>query len=215
MLTFGPARLPPSAGTSHANYLISKDIANSKLVVIVEGLDGHAMERATLPGTDKDAHNTPGPRKSSGCPLQKSGYHKYHQAIERLKRNLKNTFSSIYRFKGARVKVSQDIVQRRLIYQTACEQKRVIPCYADRLNLVLHESGDIYPGEMLNESFGNIKQCGYDVGRVMRSEKALKIIDIIRANQCYFTHECYSMTNILFNPKLYPALAKEYLHVTR
>jgi hypothetical protein len=68
---------------------------------------------------------------------------------------------------------------------------------------------------MLNESFGNIRQYGYDVGRVMRSEKALKIIDAIRAKQCYCTHECYSMTNILFNPKLYPALAKEYLQVTR
>jgi hypothetical protein len=68
---------------------------------------------------------------------------------------------------------------------------------------------------MLNESFGNIRQYGYDVGRVMRSEKALKIIDAIRAKQCYCKHECYSMTNILFNPKLYPALAKEYLQVTR
>jgi MoaA/NifB/PqqE/SkfB family radical SAM enzyme len=134
---------------------------------------------------------------------KKVDYHKYHQAIERLERNLKNTFSSIYPFKGARVKAAQDKVQRRLIYQTACEQKRIIPSYAGRLNLILHESGDIYPCEMLNESFGNIRQYGYNAGRVMRSEKALKIIDAIRANQCYCTHECYSMTNFLFNPKLY------------
>ena len=146
---------------------------------------------------------------------KKVDYRKYYQAIERLEKNLKGKLSSIYRFKGSRVKAAQDIVQRRLIYQTACEQKRIIPCYAGRLNLVLQEKGDVYPCEMLTESFGNIREYGYDVGRVMRSEKARKIVGAIRANQCYCTHECYSMTNILFNPKLYPALAKEYLQFTR
>jgi MoaA/NifB/PqqE/SkfB family radical SAM enzyme len=146
---------------------------------------------------------------------QRVDYHKYNQAIARLEKNLKNTITKIYRFKGARVKAAQDIVQRRLIYQTACEQKRVIPCYAGRLNLVLQESGDVYPCEMLTASFGNIRKYDYDIGRVMKSEKARTILDAIRANQCYCTHECYSMTNILFNPKLYPALAKEYLQVAR
>ena len=30
---------------------------------------------------------------------------------------------------------------------------------------------------------------------------------------CYCTHECYFMTNILFNPRLYPALAREYIQL--
>lgn len=146
---------------------------------------------------------------------KKVDYHKYNQAIERLEKNLKNSISGIYRFKGARVKAAQDIVQRRLIYQTTCEQKRVIPCYAGRLNLVLQEGGDIYPCEMLTESFGNIRKYDYDVGRVIRSENARKIIDAIRTSQCYCTHECYTMINILFNPKLYPAVAKKYLQLSR
>jgi len=30
-------------------------------------------------------------------------------------------------------------------------------------------------------------------------------------SRCHCTHECYFMTNILFNPRLYPSLMKEYL----
>jgi hypothetical protein len=35
----------------------------------------------------------------------------------------------------------------------------------------------------------------------------------IRNNECYCTHECYFMTNILFNLHMYPALMREYLQL--
>lgn len=140
---------------------------------------------------------------------------KYRHAIERLEKNLKNRISPVYRFGGARIKAAQDIVQRRLICRTMHERKRLIPCYAGMLNLVLTESGDVYPCEILTESFGNVRNYAYDMTRVMKSEKAGKVLRSIRNKQCYCTHECYFMTNILFNPGLYPALAKEYLQLTR
>jgi hypothetical protein len=31
-----------------------------------------------------------------------------------------------------------------------------------------------------------------------------------QAGHCHRTHECYGMTNILFNPRQYPALPKGY-----
>jgi len=140
-------------------------------------------------------------------------YRKYEAAIEKLERNLKNKTSSTYRFSGARIKAAQDILQRRLIHTTAVENRRPIPCYAGRLNLVLSETGDIHPCEMLAEPLGNVRDSGYDIGKIMRSEKAKKIINSISNNECWCTHECYFMTNILFNAKLYPALAKEYLQM--
>ncbi len=136
---------------------------------------------------------------------------KYRRAIERLEQNLKNRTSSVYRFKGARIKAAQDIIQRRLIHETILREKRIIPCYAGRLNLVLTERGDVYPCEILTESLGNIRDYDYDMGKIVQSEKAGEIVDAIVRNRCYCTHECYFMTNILFNPGLFPALAKEYL----
>lgn len=138
---------------------------------------------------------------------------KYNHAIKRLESNLKNRVSNVYRFRGARIKAAQDIMQRRLIHRTTHEQRRLIPCYAGRLNVVLTETGEVYPCEILTESFGNIKDYGYNFGEICKSKKAKKIISSIINNNCYCTHECYFMTNILFNPRLYPELLKEYLQL--
>lgn len=140
-------------------------------------------------------------------------YGKYNAAIEHLERNLKDRVSGTYSFRGARIKAAQDILQRRLIHRTTLEEKRLIPCYAGRLNLVLTETGDVYPCEILTETFGNVREAGYDMGKLIRSKRAVEVIRSITSNKCYCTHECYFMTNILFNPRLYPALAREYLQL--
>jgi MoaA/NifB/PqqE/SkfB family radical SAM enzyme len=136
---------------------------------------------------------------------------KYLAAVQKLERNLKEGKSCVYRFGGGRIKAAQDIVQRRLIHRTMAERTRLLPCYAGRLNLVLEEGGDVFPCEVRKESFGNVRDYGYDMRRVVRSEKARKVNASIEKNECYCTHECYYMTNILFNPRLYPSLLKEYL----
>lgn len=135
---------------------------------------------------------------------------KYACAIVRLEKNLKTGNAATYRFAGARIKAAQDILQRRLIHRTMQERKRLIPCYAGRLNIVLTENGEVYPCEILTDGFGNVRDYAYDMKRVLQSEQAGRILASIKNGQCYCTHECYFMTNILFNPKLYPALAREY-----
>lgn len=142
-------------------------------------------------------------------------HRKYRHATERLERNLKNRTSGSYRFTGARLKAAQDILQRRLIHQTALQRRRVIPCYAGRLNLVLTESGGVYPCEMLTDSLGNVRDSNYDLRQILRSERARAVMRGIEDNRCHCTHECYFITNILFNPQQYPALAKEYLQLCK
>jgi MoaA/NifB/PqqE/SkfB family radical SAM enzyme len=142
-------------------------------------------------------------------------YKKYRCAIKRLENNLKNRTSNIYRFRGARLKAAQDILQRRLIHQTLLDQKRLIPCYAGKLNLVLTEAGDVYPCEILSTSFGNVRDYDYNMKKVVHSEKARPVLDSIYNKRCYCTHECYFITNILFNPRLYPALVKEYVQIQK
>ncbi len=145
--------------------------------------------------------------------FKKVDFRKYLAAIERLEKDLKNRTSRTYRFRGARIKAAQDIVQRRLIHRTSVEKRRLIPCYAGRLNVVLTEAGDVHPCEILAETFGNVRDYGYDLGKVVRSRKAGEIIRSIMENRCFCTHECYFMTNILFNPRLYPLLAREYVRL--
>ncbi|MDH3309868.1 MAG: radical SAM protein [Gammaproteobacteria bacterium] len=139
----------------------------------------------------------------------------YQRAIERLKRELKEPGAARYRFRGGRLKAAQDILQRQLIHRTRAQQRRQIPCYAGRLNLVLTENGEVYPCEIRSETLGNVRECDYDVNRLLRGAASRSVLDSIRRGECHCTHECYFITNILFNPRLYPALVREYLELGR
>ncbi len=137
----------------------------------------------------------------------------YRTAIEKMKENLKHGKASMYRFKGARLKAAQDILQRRLIYETVLHKRRLIPCYAGRLNIVLTETGDIYPCELFNQKMGNARDCNYNIKKLLQSEEAKKVVMEIERNGCYCSHECYFTTNILFNPRMYWALLREYVQL--
>ncbi|MBI3044085.1 MAG: radical SAM protein [Betaproteobacteria bacterium] len=139
----------------------------------------------------------------------------YRRAAARLEAGLTGGSDPLYRFAGARLKAAQDILQRRLIHDTLTEHKRQIPCYAGRLNLVLNESGELFACEMLSSSLGNLREHGYDARRVLDGVRARAILGGIAEGRCHCTHECYFITNILFNPRLYPALACEYLRLGR
>jgi len=145
--------------------------------------------------------------------LKEVDIRKYYETIKKLESNLKKGISGIYDFRGARFKAAQDILQRRFIYKTTLQKRRLIPCYAGKLNLVLTESGDVYPCESFTMRMGNIKEFGYDMNRLLKTNRAQEVIHSIRENGCYCTHECYLMTNILFNPFMYPALLKEYIQL--
>ncbi len=138
---------------------------------------------------------------------------KYECAIARLAADLRERKTPTYAFRGARLKAAQDILQRRLIHRTLLEQKRLIPCYAGRLNLVLSETGEVYPCEIRSVSFGNVRAHGYDLGSVLRTVAARATLGAIGRGECHCTHECYFITNILFNPRCYPALAREWLRL--
>jgi radical SAM protein with 4Fe4S-binding SPASM domain len=147
--------------------------------------------------------------------LKQVDLEKYKKIINRLESDLKKRLATVYGFKGAKLKAAQDILQRRSIYEAALHNKRSSPCYAGKLNLVLTETGDLFPCEDFSEKMkiGNVRESGYDLKQLLESDQARKIRRFIDNLECCCTHECYFMTNILFNPGYYPALLKEYLQL--
>ncbi len=116
-----------------------------------------------------------------------------------------------HRFAGGGLKAAQDRLQRRLIHRTLARGRRLIPCYAGRLNLVLTETGELHPCEgRWDASLGNVRAAGYDVREMLRSERAKRVLDEIARGECYCSHECNFLTNILFNPMLHPGLLREW-----
>lgn len=136
---------------------------------------------------------------------------KYLHAIMLLEDRLRSKRARTYSFSGARLKAVQDIIQRRLIYEVLNQRKPLIPCYAGRLNLVITERGDVYPCENFTKQMflGNLREEDFKLKKIMSSERAKRVLSNIKG--CFCTHECYMMTNIFFNPSLYPSLLKEYI----
>jgi radical SAM protein with 4Fe4S-binding SPASM domain len=139
---------------------------------------------------------------------------KYLDTILKLEEDLKEHRAPIYGFRGARLKAAQDILQRRTIYRTMTENKCQLPCYAGTLNLVVSETGAVYPCEAFDEKFrlGDLRKVDFDLEGLLDSRRARDIVESIEKG-CFCSHECYTMTNILFNPRMYPALLKEYLQL--
>lgn len=145
--------------------------------------------------------------------VKKIDMEKYRDVSRRLESNLVGKLSAIYRFRGSRLKAAQDILQRRLIYRTAVENRKLIGCHAGRLNLVINERGELFPCELFTRSMGNLRQFDYDVKKALEGKEALDVVRAIRENGCFCTHECNMMTNILFSPRMYPALLRQYLRL--
>ncbi len=134
----------------------------------------------------------------------------YHRTIMHLEQRLKKRAATTYRFRGGRLKAAQDIVQRRRIYETYLTQSRRMPCLAGKLTVVVTETGDVYPCEAFARKMGNVREAGYDIQQILESASGREALQAIEATRCHCTHECYTMMNILFNPRQYPALLKEY-----
>jgi radical SAM protein with 4Fe4S-binding SPASM domain len=135
---------------------------------------------------------------------------KYQAAIGMLEANMKKSRHNGYNFVGAGLKTAQDILQRRLIYETATKKEQLIPCQAGKLTAVVTETGDVYPCESFQDKLGNLRNSDYDLPQILGSEKGRLAMAAIKNNKCYCTHECYMIMNILFNPGQYPALFREY-----
>lgn len=138
---------------------------------------------------------------------------KYRQAIMRLEEDLKGGNSKMYHFTLARLKTAQDLVQRKLIYETVRQGRRLLPCYAGRIGAVMSEVGDIYPCEILSDRMGNVREAGYDFRKVFYSEQADQVRAKISRTRCYCSHECYFVTNILFNPLMSGQVIRQYLEL--
>ena len=72
-------------------------------------------------------------------------------------------------------------------------------------------NGDVYPCELLiDRKIGNVRDAGYDFKKIWFSDEADASRRFIRETKCFCTYECFLTINILFNPRMMPAVLKEW-----
>ncbi|MBI5417744.1 SPASM domain-containing protein [Candidatus Poribacteria bacterium] len=106
---------------------------------------------------------------------------------------------------------AKNLIRRNLIAKMVKEKKCFSPCYSGLLNGVIFENGDVFPCELLDKKFGNLRENEYDFKKIWFSRTADEIRKYIKKSKCYCTHECFLTTNILFNLSYYPEIFYWYL----
>jgi MoaA/NifB/PqqE/SkfB family radical SAM enzyme len=129
---------------------------------------------------------------------------KYLEFEKKIKADRKNAIDS--NFTGSSFKRALDEIVPEVVYETKTKNEMVLPCVAGRKSIVLYEEGDLYPCELLNKSFGNVRKYNYDIPKMLKTKKAKEILSFIKNRKCSCTWECIVPLNIIYSPKKYPKI---------
>jgi radical SAM protein with 4Fe4S-binding SPASM domain len=105
--------------------------------------------------------------------------------------------------RGIRARVRHEINRQR--YEYIARQARgggfEAPCLAGEREYVVSETGDVYGCELIGDRLGNVRDAGYDFGKIRDSEAAKRFADAKRERLCRCTHECNTRTLLLFDKR--------------
>lgn len=102
-------------------------------------------------------------------------------------------------------------LSNKLILRILKEKEMPIHCLAGKNIIIITETGMVYPCEILGMPFGDLRKNYYDVKRLLNNNKAKDILKFIKDKKCYCTFECAISDSIIYNPKIYPLLLKEFI----
>jgi len=91
-----------------------------------------------------------------------------------------------------------------MVIKTLTTKTQAIPCKAGIKTLVINETGEVFPCEMLNEKLGSLRDSNYDIKKILAKETSKEILKKIKNKSCYCTHEGNMYVNLVFDYKHYP-----------
>jgi MoaA/NifB/PqqE/SkfB family radical SAM enzyme len=92
--------------------------------------------------------------------------------------------------------------------RTVFDDEYVTPCVAGRKLVIVSETGEVHPCEILDRPLGNLRDHGFDLARVLSGPVARETVDWIRETQCRCGFECALAANAVWSPRSYPAVAR-------
>lgn len=104
-------------------------------------------------------------------------------------------------FPGAKLARNIHYFKHRRIVEMVKRGHFSMPCFAGLLSGVVYEDGNVAPCEILDYSFGNIRNFDYDFKKLWLGLEAGKITKRIKQTKCFCTYECAMDVNVAFNPK--------------
>jgi MoaA/NifB/PqqE/SkfB family radical SAM enzyme len=88
-------------------------------------------------------------------------------------------------------------------------------CAAGSLGAVMYSDGQVRPCELLDDSFGNIRDFDYDLAEMWSSPRGDEIRRKIQTTRCVCTQECFLSISLLIQPQHWPDIVRERIRLAR
>lgn len=92
--------------------------------------------------------------------------------------------------------------QKKVITETIEKNTCVTQCYAGTSNLIIFPNGQVSACEIRTDvGMGNLEYFGWNLPKLMMSERAKNVRRDILSSDCHCSFECQASSNIVYNPK--------------
>lgn len=98
-------------------------------------------------------------------------------------------------------------VSRQHLIRTVFYDEFVTPCVAGRKLVIVSETGDVLPCEILGRKMGNLRDFDFDLHAVLRTDESKELVKWIKDSKCKCSFECALAANVVWNASTYPKLA--------
>ncbi len=136
--------------------------------------------------------------------LKKVSFQKYIEMNDYLQtfKRIKEKRFLYYVWRGVRD------LSREYLIRTEIDGEFVTPCVAGKKLLVIYETGEVSPCEILEQGMGNIRDFDYDIKRLLSQERNKKLVNWIKESRCKCSFECALAANVLWGKFAYLKILK-------
>ncbi|MBP9191666.1 MAG: radical SAM protein [Ignavibacteria bacterium] len=136
----------------------------------------------------------------------------YNKAQDIINKRIKDgTFKGHSGHLTAKWLTAKNSVRRKVINEIVLDKKDGGACSAGSIAGVIYADGSVYPCEMLDKSFGNLRDFDFNLGKLWNTKEAVELRNWIQDTRCICTQECFLSTSLLIQPQLWPQLIYERL----
>jgi MoaA/NifB/PqqE/SkfB family radical SAM enzyme len=149
------------------------------------------------------------PLESEMMEVDIKNYIKAHEIIE--KRIKEGSYKGYSGHLTAKWLSAKNAVRRKIIYKILNNKHKGGGCSAGSLGGVVFPDGSVFPCELLEKSFGNLRDYDYNLPVLWNSRGADDIRNYIQESRCMCTQECNLSSNFLIQPQTWPLVIRERL----
>jgi len=164
---------------------LNEDVVNNIIDFVYDlGVDAHTITH--MWGNPKDAQSLAAPIESYQRVLSYSHCKNYMHKRSTLPKRVMQTINKL-----SDITMLEILQKKRMVYR----------CQALRKFAIMWQNGDIVPCHFIEKNLGNLRDNGYNLDRILKNNKASKLLRDIHNKKCWCRIKCCNRNNVVYNIK--------------